>query len=103
MANYKRVNKPTARKIYNLGYDITLLPCKVTERALDGSHAWIDPVTINATRCVYDYNRFDRVVNEYEHYNCNAELGYYAHYFVSEEVYNNYLKEDSNNGIKESK
>ena len=90
MVSYKRVNKPTARKMYNQGCDIMLLPCKVTERALDDSLSWIEPITINMIKCTYDYNKFDRVVREYEHYNCNAELGYYAHFYVSESELDKY-------------
>lgn len=83
MANYKRVNKPTARKMYNHGSSILLLPCKVSDSAVDGSHHWVKPVTINISDCKHDANKFDRTVNDYEYYNCNAELGYYALYFVS--------------------
>ena len=30
-------------------------------------------------------NQFDRTVNEFEYYNCNSEMGYYAHYFIKEQ------------------
>ena len=90
MANYKRVNKVTARKMYNYGCSITLLPCKINESALDGSYSFIEPVTINMVKCTYDYNKFDRVVREYEYYNCNAESGYYPHFYVSEEELDKY-------------
>lgn len=84
MANYKRVNKPTARKMFNMGCSILLLPCKVNESAVDGSHPWVKPLNINITKCEYEMNQFDRTVRDYEYYNCNAELGYYSHYYVSE-------------------
>ena len=84
--SYKRINKPTARKMYNHGCNILLLPCKVNDSAVDGcSHPWVKPVTINISDCKHDANKFDRTVNEYEYYNCNAELGYYSHYFVTVE------------------
>lgn len=83
MANYKRVNKPTARKIYNHGCSIMLLPCKVNESALDGSHPWVKPCEINIIDSKSFENKFDRAVVNFEYYNCNAELGYYAHYYVS--------------------
>lgn len=88
MENYKRVNKSTARKMYNKGCNILLLPCNVNDSAVQGTHPWIKAVSISS--CTEDMNKFDRTVNEFEYYNCNAELGYYAHYFVSEEDYNNY-------------
>lgn len=86
MVSYKRVNKSIARKMYNHGCSILLLPCKVSESALYDSTSqnhWVRPFTINISECKHDANKFDRSVNEYEYYNCNAELGYYAHYFVS--------------------
>lgn len=85
MVNYKRVNKATARKLYNNGINILLLPCKVSDSAVYGSHPWLKPISISLLSKEYPMNIFDRSVNEYEYYNCNAELGYYAHYFVSEE------------------
>ena len=96
MVNYKRVNKAIARKLYNYGCDILLLPCKVNDSLVyDYPNQWIKPITLNINTCNCDANKFDRSVNEYEYYNCNAELGYYSHYFVNEhdiETYNQ-LKE----------
>ena len=83
--SYKRINKPTARKMYNHGCDILLLPCKVNDSLVEGTHPWLKPVTININSCEHNDNKFDRTVNEYEYYNCNAELGYYSHYFVTVE------------------
>lgn len=83
--NYKRVSKPIARKMFREGCDILLLPCKVNDSAIDGSSQWVKPVTINIERCDHLTNKFDRAVNDFEFYGCSAELGYYAHYFVSEE------------------
>ena len=100
--NYKRVTKPNARKMYRMGCNILLLPCKVNDSVVDGSHPWVKPVTINSSGCKYDaINKFDRSVNEYEYYNCNTELGYYAHYFVSEEDYNKF-KGGNSNGTEKS-
>ena len=83
--SYKRINKPTARKMYNHGCDILLRPCKVNDSVVEGNHPWVKPGTINIEECKHDSNKFDRTVNEYEYYNCNAELGYYSHYFVTVE------------------
>ena len=103
MVNYKRVNKPTARKMYNQGCSILLLPCKVNDSAVNGSSAWVKPVTINLSTCTHDANKFDRSVNDYEYYNCNAELGYYSHYFVSEDDYKKFKTVVNSYGIEESK
>lgn len=80
---FKRVNKPTARKMYNLGEEIYLLPCKVPMRTYPDS-SFIQPVKISKATSTTNANHFDRTVNEFEYYNCNAELGYYAHYYVEE-------------------
>ena len=90
MENYNRITKPNARKMFNRGCDILLLPCKVGESALDGTHSFIRPVKINILSCPHLENNFDRTVNEYEYYNCNAELGYYAQYFVTDEELEKY-------------
>ena len=90
MVSYKRITKPNARKMYNHGCDILLLPCKVSNTAIQDKSPWIKPVTINILNCEHEVNKFDRTINDYEYYNCNAELGYYAHYFVSEEELEKY-------------
>lgn len=93
MVNYKRVNKATARKMYNHGCSILLLPCKVGESALYESTSqnhWVRPYSMSLMTSEEETNRFDRAVNTYEYYNCNAELGYYAHYYVSEEELDKY-------------
>lgn len=101
--SYKKVNKPTARKMYRQGCSILLLPCKVNDSAVNGSSPWVKPVTININTCTHDANKFDRSVNDYEYYNCNAELGYYSHYFVSEDDYNKFKTGGNSDGIEESK
>ena len=90
METYRKVTKPNARKMYNSGCTILLLPCKVSDSAVNGSHPWVKPFEISFLDTSESSNQFDRSVNLYEYYNCNAELGYYAHYFVSEEDLSNY-------------
>lgn len=91
--NYEKISKPTARKMYNMGYNILLLPCKVSDSVVTGvphDYDWLQPTTINIHACEQEANKFDRTVNEFEYYNCNADLGYYAHYFVSTEDFIKY-------------
>ena len=71
--------------MYNHGCSILLLPCKVRFE-----NEWIKPYSMSLMTSEEESNRFDRAVRTYEHFNCNAELGYYAHYFVSEEDFNSY-------------
>lgn len=98
---YRRITKPIARKMYNEGYDIKLLPCNVSDTFMSGNHKhsflWVIPSAINIKDCDYDVNKFDRTVTDYEYYNCNAELGYYAHYFVTTDDYFKYKNEVKNN------
>lgn len=99
--NCKRVSKPIARKMFYAGYDVRLLPCKVNDRcARDDAvrgYFWVSYFEVNlATVEERDYgkeNKFDRMVNSYEYHNCNAELGYYAHYFVDENDYKKFKEE----------
>ena len=72
--------------MYNNGCTIRLVPCKVSLNS-----EWVKPIDISLETSTEDCNKFDRAVNNFEYYNCNAELGYYAHYYVSDkdlEAYN---------------
>lgn len=69
-----KVNKTRARNLYNKGVTIALIPCKV--RTLTGI---VQPVHI--TNQGID---FDKLINEYEYYNCSPELGKYTHFYVNE-------------------
>lgn len=70
---YKRIRKDEARRLYNEGTTIYLLPWKVYP---DDNHPWIKPYKMEG-------GPFEKVVNEFEYYNCNiAELGYYAAYYI---------------------
>lgn len=77
-----KVNKATARKMYRSGCEIHLLPSKVR---LDNE--WVSPIAISLET---HNDTFDRVVNRYEYYNCNAELGYYSSYYVTEHELDRY-------------
>lgn len=85
MVSYKRISKPIARKMYNHGITIFLLPCKVRDDAVEGNNPWIVPTKISLFIGEQEENKFDSLVNIFEYYNCNAELGYYTHFFVAEE------------------
>ena len=103
MVEYKRVNKPTARKMYNSGYSIQLLPCKVNSfMVFDKNYkGFIIPVLISSETSSHSENKFDRTVNDFEYYNCNSQMGYYAHYYVSNEDFNKYNElGGKNNGIE---
>lgn len=68
-----KVDKRMARKEYNSGNTIYLLPSK----AAPGS-CWITPATVS-NRCNKD---FDALINEYSYYNCNNETGLRVTYYI---------------------
>lgn len=81
--NLIRVNKKVARKLYNLGFDVGLCPCKANPE----SPWWLMSIVNNKT---FGYT-FDDVVNKFAWYNCNNEVGQYPAYYVDKNkggVYN---------------
>lgn len=75
---YKRINKAKARKEYNNGNVVFILPCKVRF-----NNAWIQPRIVS--KDFYDSEDFDKIVNAYEYYNCQYnETGKYASYYFKE-------------------
>jgi len=73
---YTRVRKDVARKLFNEGKIIYLTPSNV---AASDRSLWIKPYAIN-NRSGED---FDNLVNRFEYYNCNYELGYYTNFWIS--------------------
>lgn len=70
-----KVNKTRARKEFNKGNAVWLLPCK----AVLGS-MWIVPSMINKN---FDSD-FDTLVNHYEAMNCSNPTGKYVHFYIDE-------------------
>lgn len=91
--NYIKINKLTARKMYNQGYPIKLFACKVNGLAiLEDEHymGFLPPVTIQLVTSKHKIKCFDADVAEFEYYNCNDSLGRYAHFYVDEESFNRF-------------
>ena len=83
-----RIKKPLARKMYYSGHTITVVPCKC---GVDNIVAKTDMNYLLDSKCGDDMtNRFDRVVREFEYYNCNSETGYYVSYYVTEDAMEQY-------------
>lgn len=75
---FKRIDKRVARRLYNAGVTVHLLPCKV----MIGSYWFSNGYAINIDR--YDHHTFDQIVINYAWYNCNDwETGYYTSYFIA--------------------
>ena len=69
---FKQINKTMARKLYNDGITINLIPCKCNINGV-----WVSLCQVNNS----EGQNFDSVLNSY-YYNCIPELGRYPHYFV---------------------
>ena len=74
---YKKIDRTRARKAYNAGKTIYLLPSKV-RFCLNAP--FIAPFAIDKVSC--DNRDFDLISNEYCYYNCNEELGRAVHYYI---------------------
>ena len=77
----KRINKRTARKLFNEKKDFLIIPCKINP-----DNVWGIGAKINQ----YYYNQFsetskkdfDVFIGEYTFYNCSYETGYYPAYYI---------------------
>lgn len=70
-----KINKTKARKLFEQGKTIGLIPCKVS----------IECVYICMIYVRKDIDKnFDDVVNRFEYYNCNNQVGRYASYYINE-------------------
>lgn len=67
MMNFEKITRPTARKLFEAGEKIYLLPCKVRL-----GNPWINPMRASKNE---DTNSFDNIVSLYEYWNCGFELG----------------------------
>ena len=78
-----RITKKEARKLFSGGVKFIIVPCKCRPYNYNGS--------LGYTACIVDplempdkYKCFDTFVNEFEYYNCNPELGYYAAFYKTQ-------------------
>ena len=72
-----KIDKRKARKLYNRGEDVYLLPCKVRPGGM-----WIEPFLINTRNS--EGRNFESLVNEFEFYNCSSETGRSASFYMEE-------------------
>lgn len=72
-----RVRKNLARKAYEAGYEVFLLPCKI-----ELGNPYISPIAFTYDEQGWD--SFDLLVANYTWYNCNKEVGLYPHFYISE-------------------
>jgi hypothetical protein len=83
VGGYIRITKQEAKKRYSQGLRSYMLPCKASLLS-----PWVFPcvivngdVFIGNTADNIATDDFDSAVNEFEYYNCNAEMGRYTAFY----------------------
>lgn len=74
-SNVTKINKTQARKLFNDGVMIYLLPCRV-----GFNNCWIVPHSI--IKGEDEHADFDRILNNFEYYNCGYGLGNYTAFYT---------------------
>ena len=72
----KRIDKRTAKKLYNNGKDVLFIPCNLRPDNMWGLGIWQNK-DLNG-----QYDDFDKLVMWYSWYNCTAETGKYISFYV---------------------
>ena len=81
--NFIKCNITTARKLYNKGVSIYLVPSNVYPNF---NNNWVKPFEINKKNYDDEWGNFDNHVNAFYYYNCNdAQTGLRAHYYYLED------------------
>lgn len=74
--DYQQISRPKAERLYEKGESIYLLPCNANPNS-----AWISLCEIKGGDEELPV-KFKAIVNGFEYYNCNKELGKYAVFFI---------------------
>ena len=74
---YKRISKKQARKLFDDGRTIIVVPCKC--RLFTG---WNLECIIDGYNVEEPDRTFDKIINMFIYYNCNNELGYYPAFYI---------------------
>lgn len=82
MDELMKVNKATARRAFNSGFDVLLLPSKLD----------INVMMFRGQRIAAGYLSFDESVNNFENDNCYSEIGLTARFYMFNSDYQKYLK-----------
>ena len=70
-----KIRKNQARKLFNEGHELIIIPCNCSPNGV-----WVSGFRI--CKANLENSDFDRLINEFEYYNCNSELGRYTHYYI---------------------
>ena len=78
-----RINKIQARKLYNEGKDVFFIPHKLNpENNFYNLGIWENKDLWG------QYEDFETLVNNFEHYNCTNETGLYTAFYIKKESIN---------------
>ena len=80
---FKKINKVQARKLYNNNKNVYIITCKIYNNY---NNVWIQHIKLNKEEYIeknYE-NDFDKIINNFEFYNCNTELGKYTSFYIYE-------------------
>lgn len=81
---YRRISKPAARKAYQSGETVYLIPCKLSPVNMYMPAMGISCKPSQDTSPVYYPScaaTFDSRVNAFEYYNCSPETGNYTAFY----------------------
>ena len=73
----KRISKKEARKRYDAGENVLFIPCLLNPE----NNFYCLGIWENKDLCG-QYESFDKLVNEYEFYNCRRDTGLYTAFYV---------------------
>lgn len=71
---FTRISKAAAKKLYERGEEIYMLPCKLNPEGM-----YFQPMGLQIDE--ENGSAFDSAVNAAEYYNCNYECGYYMAFY----------------------
>ena len=77
----------TAKKLFEAGAKIRMVPHKINPNNIWGLCAdikKIDSVPLEAIYNINHYNDFNRIINDFSYYNCSNETGLYLHFYLLE-------------------
>lgn len=74
----KRINKTTARKLWENGGNFIIVPCKCSPRGLGALYTICD---LGKQEREISFETF---INSFTFYNCNSETGRYPAYYIEE-------------------
>lgn len=73
--DFKRVTISQARKMYNEGHTIYIVPSKIYPSY---DNVWIQPYKAS----IKENGDFEKFIASYEYYNCNNEVGRVANFYI---------------------